>query len=92
MENIDRILKQKKLTKKNLAKRMGISRGNLYRIINGNPTLENVNKLALGLEIPVWQLFAGSESVFNGYVEFQETTFRIQTIQDLQKLLELAGN
>ena len=57
MINIDNILKSKLLTKTDVAKRMGLSRESLYRILSGNPTLDNINKLASALEVPVTDLF-----------------------------------
>lgn len=57
MENINAILKEKGLTKQMVAKRMGTTRENLYRILNGNPTLDNLQKLAIALEVPVSTLF-----------------------------------
>ena len=57
MINIDRILKEKKLSKTDVAKVMGLSRESLYRILSGNPTLENLNKLSAALKVPITELF-----------------------------------
>jgi transcriptional regulator with XRE-family HTH domain len=57
MINIDRILKEKKLSKTDVAKGMGLSRESLYRILSGNPTLENLNKLSAALQVPITELF-----------------------------------
>jgi transcriptional regulator with XRE-family HTH domain len=57
MINIDSILKEKGLSKTDIAKRMDLSRESLYRILSGNPTLDNLNKLANALEIPLSELF-----------------------------------
>ncbi len=57
MINIDNILKEKGLSKTDIAKRIGLSRESLYRILSGNPTLENLNKLANALEVPISELF-----------------------------------
>ena len=57
MINIDKIIKKRRLSKKDIAHKMGLSRVSLHRILNGNPTLENINKLAAVLEIPVSELF-----------------------------------
>jgi transcriptional regulator with XRE-family HTH domain len=57
MINIDNILKVKRISKKEVAKRIGLSRESLYRILSGNPTLDNINKLASALDIPVSELF-----------------------------------
>jgi len=57
MVNIEILLNEKELTKQGLAKRTGISRENLYRILNGNPTLQNLEKIASALEVSIYQLF-----------------------------------
>ena len=57
MINIDSILRDKGLSKTDVAKRMNLSRESLYRILSGNPTLDNLNKLANALEVTVSYLF-----------------------------------
>ena len=53
----DIILKSKKQSKTDVAKKMGLSRESLYRILSGNPTLENLNKLASALGVSISELF-----------------------------------
>ncbi|TFD96679.1 helix-turn-helix domain-containing protein [Dysgonomonas capnocytophagoides] len=60
--NIDHILKREKISKVDLAKRMDVSREYLYRILDGNPTLETLEKLAKALGVPVRDLFPEEES------------------------------
>lgn len=60
--NIDHILKREKISKVDLAKRMDVSREYLYRILDGNPTLETLEKLAKALEVPVRDLFPEEEN------------------------------
>ena len=55
--DIDILLKEKKLSKTDIAKRMGLSRESLYRILSGNPTLDNISKLADAIGCPVAELF-----------------------------------
>ena len=55
--NIEHILKREKISKVDLAKRMDVSREYLYRILDGNPTLETLEKLAKALNIPIRELF-----------------------------------
>jgi transcriptional regulator with XRE-family HTH domain len=57
MINIDGILKEKQLSKTEVAKRMGLSRESLYRILSCNPTLDNITKLAAALGVPISELF-----------------------------------
>lgn len=60
--NIDHILKREKISKVDLAKRMDVSREYLYRILDGNPTLETLEKLAKALGVPVRDLFPEEEN------------------------------
>lgn len=64
MVYIDNILKSKGITKIDVAKRMGLSRESLYRIISGNPTLENIKKLASALEVSIAELFEIQDNKF----------------------------
>jgi transcriptional regulator with XRE-family HTH domain len=57
MIDIDRLLKDRKLSKTDIAKKMGLSRESLYRILSGNPTLENIQKLAGAIGVPISDLF-----------------------------------
>lgn len=87
--DIDTLLKEKKLSKTDIAKKMGLSRESLYRILSGNPTLDNIIKLANALGVSVSELFTKGENELSGYVEYQGTIYRISSFEDLEKLLEL---
>lgn len=63
--DIDTLLKEKKLSKTDVAKRMGLSRESLYRILSGNPTLDNINKLADAVGVTVAELFSASNEEKN---------------------------
>jgi transcriptional regulator with XRE-family HTH domain len=86
MINIDSILKTKRLSKIEVAKRMGLSRESLYRILSGNPTLDNITKLAAALDVPVTELFEEKKEV-SVYIEYRGETKRISE-KDLIKLFE----
>ena len=59
--DIDTLLKNKKLSKTDVAKKMGLSRESLYRILSGNPTLDNINKLADAIGVSVSELFSSCD-------------------------------
>jgi transcriptional regulator with XRE-family HTH domain len=93
MENINVILKEKGLTKQVVAKRMGLSRESLYRIINGNPTLDNLRKLAAAIGVQIWELFASNTKDFPeigvfGVVVVNGIPHRIESKQDLETVLK----
>ena len=58
MLRIKEIIKAKGITAKELAAKIGISEGALSLAINGNPTVETLEKIALALGVPVSELFA----------------------------------
>jgi transcriptional regulator with XRE-family HTH domain len=57
MLNIKKVIKQKGLTVTSLAEKMEMKQVSLSRIINGNPTVDTLQKIASALEVPVSELF-----------------------------------
>lgn len=55
--NIDGLLKERGLTKTDIAKKMNLSRESLYRILSGNPTYDNIAKLADAIGVSISELF-----------------------------------
>lgn len=45
------------MTLKELAQRMGITYQTLFDIMNGNPTLDTLNKIAFALRVDITELF-----------------------------------
>lgn len=54
---IKEVIKEKGKTITELADIMGINRVNLSNMVNGNPTVETLNKIADALCVPVTELF-----------------------------------
>ena len=54
---IKEVIKEKGMTITELADKMGINRVNLSNMVNGNPTVETLNKIADALNVPVTELF-----------------------------------
>lgn len=57
MIQIKELLKQKGMTAKDLAAKIGISEGALSKSISGNPTLERLEEIASALEVDITALF-----------------------------------
>ena len=51
------ICKQRKITQKDLAERIGLSAVGLTKAINGNPTKDTLERIATALEVPITDLF-----------------------------------
>ena len=54
---IKELLKQKGMTAKDLAVKIGLSEGALSQSLNGNPTLERLTQIATALGVEVAELF-----------------------------------
>lgn len=59
---IKEVIKEKGMTITELADVMGINRVNLSNMVNGNPTVETLNKIADALKVPVTELFEEPKS------------------------------
>lgn len=57
MLQIKELLRQKGITAKELAEKIGISEGALSKSVSGNPTLERLEQIASALCVPVSDLF-----------------------------------
>ena len=89
---IKEICKEKNLTISMLAERMQIKQESLSRAINGNPTMETLQKIATALNVQVWELFTASTTgEINGFVEYRGTIYKIQSKEDLQQLHDLVN-
>lgn len=55
---VKEILKEKGLTQKDLADKMGVAEISLSRSINGNPNLSTLQKIADALGVKIEELFA----------------------------------
>ena len=66
MENrIKIVIKEKGYTIKGLAEKMGMTRENLFHIID-TPSYSTLERLSEALDVPVWQFFASREDVLGG--------------------------
>ena len=54
---VKEICKVKGMTIGDLAERMQMQRESLSRAINGNPTLDTLNRIAEALQVPISELF-----------------------------------
>ena len=87
------ICKQHGLTQTELAEKIGLSRVGLAKSINGNPTLDTLNRIAKALEVEVWELFTESpgESEISGFVKAKGVIYEIKSRQDIENLLKNLG-
>ncbi len=57
MLRIKEIIKERGLTIGDIAEKLGIARETATRQINGNPTIETLQKYAEALNVPIFELF-----------------------------------
>lgn len=57
IKNIDMLCYERKWNRRALAKKMGIMEASLSRSLNGNPTLETLEKIAKALDVSIKSLF-----------------------------------
>lgn len=85
---IKELIKEKGTTIQNIADVIGVNRVTLSNSINGNPTLETLEKIANALDVPVTELFDKSSDEVVGAVRIGKDTHVINSKEDIKKLAE----
>lgn len=88
MFRIKEILKEKDIKVGDFAEKLGMKQSNMSSIINSksNPSLEMLQKIADELGVGLNELFANDG--LRGYIEYNGDVHKINSIQDIEKLLE----
>ena len=81
---IKQLIKEKGITVAQVASRMGVTPPSLSRAINGNTTIEMLNRIATALEVPITDLFDVQAELY-GLVQFKGKTYKIDSDQALQR-------
>ena len=84
------VCKAKGVTLAQIADKLDISRETLSRSINGNISLNRLNEIADILDVKVTELISVNQ--LSGFVEFHGTIHRIQSVQDIERLLDEVRN
>ena len=85
---IKEVIKEQGTTVQELADKMGISRVGLSQHINGNPSVEVLERLASALNAQVSDLFEKSSDEVIGAVRIGDSTHVINSKDDIKKLAE----
>ncbi|MEQ3166439.1 helix-turn-helix transcriptional regulator [Parabacteroides goldsteinii] len=85
---IKELIKEKGTTIQNIADLIGVNRVTLSNSINGNPTLETLEKIANALGVPVAELFDKSSDEVVGAVRIGKDMHVINSKEDIRKLVE----
>ena len=84
---IKELIKEKGTTVKDLAQKMGISNVGLSQHINGNPSVEVLERIASALDVDVPELFTSSSGGIIGVIRIRDTNYNINSVSDLQNLV-----
>lgn len=85
---IKEVIKEQGTTVQELADKMGISRVGLSQHINGNPSVEVLERIASALGVQVPDLFEKSSDEVIGAVRIGNDTHVINSKEDIKKLAE----
>lgn len=87
---IKEIIKEQGTTIQNIADAIGVNRVTLSNSINGNPTVETLDKIATALGVPITELFAIPKKNDGtlGIIKHNEHTYEINSIEDIENLLK----
>ena len=89
---VKEICKAKGLLMEDLANKLGIARVNLTKTINGNPTIETLERIADALSVSIIDLFE-PESEFYGIIQYKGVTYRIDGFEAFKRLFnDVSGN
>lgn len=86
--SVKEICKKKGLTIQDLADKMEMKRESLSRAINGNPTLETLEKIASALDVDISELFTPSSGGIIGVIRIKDINYNINSVSDLSRLLD----
>lgn len=82
---VKEVLKEKGYTIQSLSEAMGVNRVSLTNSINGNPTVETLEKIASTIGVDISELFVSDGIV--GAIRAKGRTYEINSIDDIRKLL-----
>ncbi|WP_106832241.1 helix-turn-helix domain-containing protein [Parabacteroides pacaensis] len=83
------LCKEAGINQTELADKIGLSRVGLSKAINGNPTVDTLERIANALNVPITELFAIRNNELFGHVEYKGIIYRINSFEDMEKVLKL---
>ena len=85
INNIDRLCDERKWNRRTLAKKIGILEASLSRSLNGNPTLETLEKIAKALDVSIKSLFNDPADV-EGFILLNGEPYHFNSQEELNAL------
>ena len=84
--NVKSICRRKGWQLKDLADKMGIDPAALTRALNGNPTLDTINKMAIALGVSPSRLIQRQTDI-SGYITIDGNDSKFTSVQELEDIL-----
>ena len=82
------LCKEAGINQTELADKIGLSRVGLSKAINGNPTVDTLERIASDLEVDITELFTSSSGSIIGVIRIKDTNYNINSVSDLSRLLD----
>ena len=83
------LCKEAGINQTELADKIGLSRVGLSKAINGNPTVDTLERIATALNVPITELFSTDKQDLCGHVEYKGVVYTIKSRSDLENLLKM---
>lgn len=83
------LCKEAGINQTELADKIGLSRVGLSKAINGNPTVDTLERIAIALNVPITELFSTDKQDLCGHVEYKGVVYTIKSRSDLENLLKM---
>lgn len=85
ISNIDRLCAERKWNRRTLAKKIGVLEASLSRSLNGNPTLETLEKIAKALDVSIKSLFQDPNDI-EGFILLRGKPYHFNSKDELDNL------
>lgn len=86
---IKELCKEKSITQKELAEKIGISAVGLAKAIAGNTTIGTLERIADALNVPITELFnTGTDEELTALIHHNGDFYRATTIAELEEIVE----
>jgi transcriptional regulator with XRE-family HTH domain len=89
---IKELIKYKQISQKEFADRMGVKSETITRILaGGNPTMHTLENMAKALNVNIAELFDDEklEKKINGFIEIDNVVYKINSVEDFEKIHKL---
>lgn len=92
MNRIEKLIKEKGYSMTSFAEKMNTTRQNLYAILR-SPSYPTLEKVAITLDVPIWQLFVSPEDVsykneLTAMIQYKGNFYQANTIEELKKIVK----